>query len=187
MPKHETHNFTLVLTTRQVIDDEFAAALYEAGCDDATLSVRAGVPFLEFHRRAASFAAAVVSAFESVGKAELDIAIHHMEPSDLVSMAEIARRLSKSRECVRLWTQGKRGVAQFPPPVSGYATSQMTWSWADVVEVLAKYDKITDPSVIQRATSTRIINLALSAKRYGKDDPRLLKRVTKKIEETVPG
>ena len=63
------HDFTLVL--EGVRDLEVNDALFEAGCDDATLSIRSGQAFLTFARRAESLSAAVDSAIRDVAKAKI--------------------------------------------------------------------------------------------------------------------
>ena len=49
--------------------EELGNALYEAGCDDGTLGVSNGVPFVYFHREANDLESAICSAVADVQKA----------------------------------------------------------------------------------------------------------------------
>ena len=44
-------------------------------------------------------------------------------------LAEIARRLGKTREYIRLLTEGKRGNGDFPSPIAGVSQKSLLWSW----------------------------------------------------------
>lgn len=61
MPEYE---FTLVI--QGDLDDSAVEALFEAGCDDATLGEVDGVGYADFIREAPSFGDAVLSAIEQV-------------------------------------------------------------------------------------------------------------------------
>ncbi|MEN6451249.1 MAG: hypothetical protein ABFC96_12220 [Thermoguttaceae bacterium] len=60
--------FRLVLKPIEMTE-ELGNALYEAGCDDGTLGVLNGVPFVSFHRDANSLESAIRSAVADVQKA----------------------------------------------------------------------------------------------------------------------
>ena len=61
-----TYDFTLETSGRNVLDDEVVDALYEAGCDDATIGRFLGVHCLDFTREAGSYWEAVRTAIEDV-------------------------------------------------------------------------------------------------------------------------
>lgn len=72
MPSPEQeHDFTLALKGVSEVTPEIENALFEAGCDDATLSVRLGRVFLSFSRTAPSFKEAVLSAVCDLKQANL--------------------------------------------------------------------------------------------------------------------
>ena len=50
MPCEQEHDFALVLDGITDLTTQMEDALYEAGCDDATICVRAGRVFLTFSR-----------------------------------------------------------------------------------------------------------------------------------------
>lgn len=105
--------------------------LFELGCDDATFGADAGGPYALFHRDAESFPDAVLSAIDAVSLAGLDVV--RVEPDDVVSAAEVADRLGRSRESVRLLVAGHRGPGGFPLPLLRAESRNPLWRWADVV------------------------------------------------------
>src|SRR6266446_4112776 len=64
-------DFTLVLTGINEISPEAENALFEAGCDDATLSSRCGGVYLTFSRTAGTLKDAILSAIQDVRKARI--------------------------------------------------------------------------------------------------------------------
>lgn len=75
----DIHNFVLVLSGATEPDGELEDALFEAGCDDATLVFRNGVPYLEFDRRAPSLDVAIRSAVRDVRRADLPLTVVSVE------------------------------------------------------------------------------------------------------------
>jgi hypothetical protein len=65
------HDFELVLTGITELTTEVEDALFEAGCDDATLSARSGQVFLTFSRTAPTREDAIQSAIRDVQKANI--------------------------------------------------------------------------------------------------------------------
>lgn len=125
----KTFSFTLVLSPSfSELNEEVETAIYEAGCSDALLGMRDGIPFLDFDRKAPTFEEAVLSAIRDVKKAGFEV--HHVEPDDLVSASEIARRTGKTRQAVH-----QRIARGFPPPASSLKGTIPLWRWSDVVEV----------------------------------------------------
>lgn len=61
-----TYNFTLILSDSRQQIDNLEDLLFEAGCDDATLSMSNGVTYLEFDREAEQFSIALDSAIQQV-------------------------------------------------------------------------------------------------------------------------
>jgi hypothetical protein len=62
------YEFIVVLKDLQVIDDDLAEALYEAGCDDGSPFSSSGVAAVGFSREAESLEAAIRSAVADVQK-----------------------------------------------------------------------------------------------------------------------
>ena len=108
------HNFTLVISGPV---DEHLDELFEAGCDDALFGETDGVQYGEFDRDAPTLREAIVSAMHQVEAVD-GLRVARVEPEDLVTAAEIAERLGRTRESVRLLIAGRRGAGDFPPPIS---------------------------------------------------------------------
>lgn len=123
------HNFTLIL--RGDVDSR-GDELFEAGLDDATLGEVDGVAYAEFDREAVSFGDAVMSAIADVHSVP-GVEVLHVEPDELVTATEIAARLGRTRESVRLLISGARGPGGFPAPASRATGRNRLWRWADVL------------------------------------------------------
>lgn len=122
------HSFTLVVDGDV---DAHLDELYEAGCDDATFGAVDGVRYADFDREGATLADAITSAIRDVESVP-GLLVRRVEPDDLVTASEIAGRLHRSRESVRLLIAGKRGARTFPPPVSHLRSRTRLWRWSDV-------------------------------------------------------
>lgn len=68
-PPEQTHEFTLILTGFAELTPEVENSLFEAGCDDATLGIQHGRPYLTFSRTSPSLESAVRSAIGDVRSA----------------------------------------------------------------------------------------------------------------------
>lgn len=66
------HEFTLVLVSTDVTEDQ-CNALYEAGCDDGTISTSQGVTRIDFAREATSLEEAIRSAIAQVNASGLQV------------------------------------------------------------------------------------------------------------------
>ena len=55
---------------------------------------------------------------------------------DLVAATDIANRIERSREVVRLWSMGERGPGGFPTPLGTVNGGRRVWDWASVNEWL---------------------------------------------------
>lgn len=84
------YNFTIIASGVDHNADDFEDKFFQAGCDDATISVQKGAIILEFSREERSFPRALLSAFLSVQKAGAKVV--HFEPDHLVSLTDIANR-----------------------------------------------------------------------------------------------
>ena len=64
------HNFTLIVDGPDLQDDALIDALFEAGCDDATVGRTQGIQYLDFGREAISLVEAIRSAVADVGRVD---------------------------------------------------------------------------------------------------------------------
>lgn len=156
MPEYE---FTLVI--HGALDEAAVDALFEAGCDDATVGEVDGVGYTDFVRGAASFGEALRSAIEQVESVP-GLTVARVEPDDLVTLSEIAQRLGRSRESVRLLAAGERGLGDFPPPVSHLKARTRLWRWSEVAAWAKRHDQPID---LGAATAIAAINAALTLRK----------------------
>lgn len=105
--------------------EAYLDALFEAGCDDATIGLAVpGRIALAFSREATSADAAIKSAIQAVCKAVPGARLIEAGP-DLVNLAEIADVVGFSRQNMQKYATGKiRQIeAPFAPPVVSGAPS----------------------------------------------------------------
>ena len=106
-----------------------------------------GAPRVTFDREAPSLVDAVTGAIAEVEASGLRVV--RIDDRDGVTLADVAARIGRSREMVRLWALGRKGPGGFPPPVNpGMGTS--FYSWAAVSPWLREigYDLPDDEPVL---------------------------------------
>lgn len=158
--KIKTYEFTLVLKNVNEKTPHLEDGLYDAGCDDALVQYRNGAVYLDFDREAVSLEEAVISAIKDVKSSSIFAEVASVTPENLVTEAEIAKRLNKSRQIVSLWIKGQRRKA-FPHPVMRLAEKSSLWSWSEVVSWLYDNKIIKDKKLVDEALFFANINAAL--------------------------
>lgn len=153
-------DFSLVLSGITELTDEQADALFAAGCDDATPSVTYGRVWLEFSRVATSYKEAVLSAIRDVRKANIGADVERIDECDLVTLAEIARKIGMSRQYVNQLAHGTRGPGKFPPPECHLSQNVYVWAWCAVSFWLTE-NSIVSPQVVEDLNVAYLINAAL--------------------------
>jgi hypothetical protein len=78
-------------------------------------------------------AAAVSELVDRVSKA-VPAAVPLRVDQDLVSVSDIAQRMGRTRESVRLLVDGKRGPGRFPAPIGAVGDGIRVWPWSVVLE-----------------------------------------------------
>lgn len=167
------HDFVLVIDG--ALDDGTIDRLYEGGCSDATFGTVDGVAFGEFVREAATFAEAVESSIRDVESVP-GLVVRRIEPDDLVTLSEIAERLGRTRESVRLLAAGQRGRGDFPAPVSHLRARLRLWRWSDV----AAWAGVVSEDERRRARFVAALNASLEMRRRGElgaDERRFVERM----------
>lgn len=157
--------FSLILGGAELASSEIENALSAAGCDDALLGSRGGVLFLDFDRVSTSLLEAVLSAIENVHSANAGLWVERVEPDDLVTAAEIARRVDRSRESIRLLIHGARGPGGFPSPIANLTKSSPIWRWSDVSTWFDRKMGAIAQSAATDASDLAAINAALELRR----------------------
>lgn len=135
------YEFTLVING-PLEDENTVNALFDAGCDDATFGSIGNTGFGDFAREAPSLGQAVISAISAVESVS-GLTVRRVEPDDLVTIPEIAERLNRSPESIRLLANGERGGGSFPPPISHLRTRHRLWRWTDVASWAGLADEET--------------------------------------------
>ena len=171
------HNFTLVLAPLPGLEDGAAIeALGATGATDATVGRRAdGVWTAVFYREAPSFEDALKTAIRDIRAAGL--AVRRVEPDDLVTQAEVAERLGRTSESIRLLTTGQRGDHTFPAPVVRTTSRGSLWRWS---EVAAWADLPADE--VDRATWIAVVNARLQ---FGLFDTPKERAMLKEVEKML--
>lgn len=176
-----TWTFSLVVDGIEAPTSEAEDALFEAGCDDALLVVSQRSTSLDFDRVATTFEEAVLSALADVGRAGCGVTVLRVEPDDLVSAADIARRADVSREATRKWIDGARGGGGFPTPVASVGRSPV-WSWCEVAAWLKEHGHLADADLAS-AKVIAAMNQVLERRRMAErtHHERRLERELKKL------
>ncbi len=150
--------FSLLLSGIEELTTDVEDALFKAGCDDATLSFQHGGARLEFTRMAPSMKDAILSAIQDVGKSGLSVTVLQLDECNLVTQAEIGRRIGRSRTLIGLFISGKRGPGGFPPPVCHLGENTSLWRWCEVSFWLASHDMISSVVLMEAAVVAAINN-----------------------------
>lgn len=154
------YDFTLLLDGSREITDDIERALDEAGCDDATLSQRSGRLHLTFSRLAPSMKDAIVSALLDVVKAGVGLTVIRVDDCSLVTQAEIARHIGRTRQLVNQYINGQRGPGGFPAPACNITEASPLWYWCEVAHWLFENNLIKEQQ-LRDAQELSTINTAL--------------------------
>ena len=179
---HPEFDFALIVAGVPELNERVETALFEAGCDDATLSIQHGLLYAEFSRAAPTLKEAIVSAINDVTRSGIGADVLRVDECHLVSQAEIARRIGRSRQLVHQFMTGERGPGGFPPPACQIADRAPLWAWCAVSQWLAT-NNLLRPDVSRNAVVVEAINYALERRRLPED---LLQEITKDLQSPEP-
>ena len=132
------YEFTLVVDRDPA---DLAEQLFEVGRGDY-VPEGPNPPLVHVRQDAPTLLAAIASAvqaIESVGLAAVGL-----KSEDLVSVKEVAARLSRTYESVRLLASGQRGPGGFPTPLSDGQWA--LYSWAEVADWFATHYGTAGPT-----------------------------------------
>ncbi len=178
------HEFVLVLSGVDDLTPRVMDAFYEAGCDDATPSVRYGRVYLTFERAAPSPKAAILSAIRDVHRAAIGAQVIAVDKSNLVSQADIARRIGRTRQMVTQYVSGRRGPGGFPPPACDLTDGRPLWYWCEVSSWLCQ-NGIVGEDVLRDSQDVAVINSVLELIHLRRLDPSLADEVFRISEEAA--
>lgn len=113
--------------------DRFVAQVNDEIDSSAIVSSFDGIVYAVLSRGADSSASGILAvAFDLAHDVEKLGAIVDDIDDELVDLTEIAERVERSRETVRLWALGKRGRGDFPLPSGALPGSVKIWEWEAV-------------------------------------------------------
>jgi predicted DNA-binding transcriptional regulator AlpA len=98
---------------------------------------------------------------------------------EVVSMADIAERMGRSRQSVSMLVSGQRGPGGFPRPVAGNVRSPL-WHWADVASWFES--NTPDRTAFEdRICAIASINGALANRVMARERPKDVKRIQQRL------
>jgi uncharacterized protein YegP (UPF0339 family) len=159
-----THVFTIVMD-RAPTDLQFDA-LMESGCDDAAFIVDRDIPLAEFDRDAPTLAHAIATAVRDIEAAGLKAL--RVVDGDLLTLADIADRIGRSRETVRRYAVGERGGGGFPPPVTPARDGTAFYRWSEVAAWIKEH---VDAAIVGPDVTLVLANLLLQARLHRSNVP----------------
>lgn len=175
------HDFVLVLNGITGLGPAVEDALLEAGCDDATASLRSGRVYLTFSRLSTSLKDAILSAIHDVRRAKIGADVLRVDYCNLVTQSDIARKIGRSRQLVHQYINGSRGPGGFPPPVCEICDESPLWYWCEVANWLWENSMIKE-SVLRDAEEVDVINSVLEMEHQRKTRPGLTEEVVRAVQ-----
>jgi hypothetical protein len=173
-PKCEReYEFTLLLKGIASLTTEIENALFEAGCDDATIAIRNGRLVMTFSRCAASMKDAILSAILDVNKANTGAEVWRVDDCNLVTQSDIARRIGRTRQLVHQYAIGTRGPGGFPAPACEISEGAPLWMWCEVAHWLWDNGLVKE-DVLRDAEDVGMINTVLDVKHQRAYRPELM-------------
>lgn len=170
------YGFTLIIEGQ--LDQEAVEALFEAGCSDMTFQGdEAGLATADVHRQAPSLVDAVLGAIRDIERVP-GLRVTEIERQDLVGLADIAWRLDRTPESVRLLTTGRRGPGGFPMPAVRRRRGQL-WRWAEVAEWANRHlgSRFDPEEPAQIATINAALALRRGASRLSEPERRAIQEL----------
>jgi len=180
-PCEPEHDFALIVDGVGELTQRVEDALFNAGCDDATLSIQYGLLYLEFSRSAKSLEEAIISAINDVRNADIGAEVLRVDECNLVTMSEIARRIGRSRQLVHQYMIGKRGPGGFPPPECHLTDHAPLWAWCAVSYWLVQ-NNLLRPEEGWNAEVVEAINNYLEWERQRLRHPELLEEIKRSLQ-----
>lgn len=183
MSRASIHEFSMIVSIPGEFTDEIADRLYAAGCDDATISMQYGWMVLEFAREKQTLLDALLSAIVDVCRALPEAQVIQIDECDLVTQAEIARRVKRTRQAVQQYIKGIRGPGGFPRPACYLHDDEAPlWRWCEVSGWLAANDFI-ERSQTEDALTIAALNAGLLRRQQRAQDKVLVERIESQLDE----
>ena len=167
------YEFQIFCRGVEMSGDSFLDRLYEAGCDDALVSFKDGYVCLDFSRSSESAEEAVLSAIKDFEYSTVGGSVERVEPDDLASLSEIARRTGVTRASLQKYARGLSKVGEdFPQPAANISGARRElYSAAEVINWMHAKERIVLPGHFMELVNVIAkINQALFVAKARKDD-----------------
>jgi len=176
------YDFALIVSGVAELTPAVEDALFEAGCDDATVSTQYGRLYIEFSRSATSLEDAIIGAIHAIRKAGIGAEVLRVDECNLVTASEIARRMGRSRQLVHQYINGQRGPGEFPPPECQLMDQAPLWAWCAVSYWLVQ-NNLLRPQESWNAEVVEAINNWLESERQRQRYPQLMETITRGLQD----
>ena len=176
--QYAEHDFALIVGGVEALPQHVEDALFNAGCDDATLSIQYGLLYMEFSRSAPSLEDAIIGAINDVRNAGIGAEVLRVDECDLVTPSEIARRIGRTRQLIHQYMNGTRGPGGFPPPECHLTDNAPLWAWCAVSYWLVQNDLLR-PEEGWNAEVVEAINNFLESERQRQRYPELVDEIAR--------
>ncbi len=177
------HDFVLILSDGVTLTPALEDALFTAGCDDATISARSGRVYLTFTRIGTSIKDAILSAIQDVRRANIGADVLRVDYCNLVTQADVARRIGRTRQLVHQYISGRRGPGGFPSPVCEICDGSPLWYWCEVASWLW-FNSMIPEHVLRDAEEVEAINSVLEIEHQRKTRRSLIEEVERVVQST---
>ena len=177
-----SHEFVVLADGVPELNDATLDRLFEAGCDDATPGLRRGLLCLDFSREAATLQEAILSAILDVHRAGVGARVLRVDDCDLVTQADIARRVDRTRQHVHQLIAGTRGPGGFPPPAFHLGQRDKPfWYWCEVAFWLAEHHFLPPERAVE-AEVLAAVNDHLEDRRRRERHPGVVDAVRRELD-----
>jgi len=167
-------SFAFRIRLRDPLSNEDADRVFESVKEEAAVEEGPRGHFIGFERAAPSFLDAVLSSLSEIISLGLEpVAVE----DELVSMADIAERTSRTRQSVSMLVSGQRGPGDFPRPTAGNVRSPL-WHWADVASWFES-TTVGEVTFEDRTRTIASINGALANRVLAREHPKDVKRINR--------
>jgi len=167
-------SFVFRIRVRDPLSNEDADRVFESVKEEVAVEEGPRGHFIGFEREAHSFLDAVLGSLSEI----ISLGFEPVAGEDeLVSMADIAERPSRTRQSVSMLVSGQRGPGEFPRPAAGNVRSPL-WHWADVA---SWFEGTTGGGVTfeDRTRTIASINGALANRVLARERPNDLQRINR--------
>ena len=171
-------DFALIVSGIETLAPEVVDKLFLNGCSDATFSIQYGQVYAEFSREAPTLMDAIMSAIHDIEEAGVGASVLRVDECDLVTQAEIARRIGRTRSLVSQYIAGKRGPGGFPAPACYITDKAPLWFWCGVSCWLWQ-NNLIKAEKMHEAEAISVVNNFLEQRQQRNKYPALVERAAK--------